>query len=175
MSTLAVNAVQNLSGGHSITGMGKILQVQSATKSDTFSIATTMNGTAGFSDITGMTVNITPSSTSSKIMVWAISRVSCPNHANTRLVRGSTGIAIGDADGNRTRTSTGEQYNCGDSYMSQDSPIMYLDSPSSTSTLTYKLQIACASTAYFNRIENDSNALNYSRPACTITVMEVAA
>ena len=152
---------------------GKVGQVVSTTKTNTFSISATMNGSAGFSDITGMSVTITPSSSSSKVMVWAISRVGAPNHANVRLVRGSTAIAVGDTDGSRTRTGTGECYNLGNSYRSMDSTIMYLDSPSTTSATTYKLQIACASTSYFNRTVYDDNHLVGVRPASTITVMEI--
>jgi len=43
----------------------KVLQVVSATKTDTFSTSST-----SFVDVTGLTANITPSSTSSKIMVF---------------------------------------------------------------------------------------------------------
>jgi len=50
-----------------------------------------------------------------------------------------------------------------------------LDSPGTTSSTTYKMQIACASTAYFNRQESDSDHLVYNRSASAITVMEVAA
>ena len=165
------NAITN--GAGYITSGGKVGQVVSTTKSNTFSVGTTMNGSAGFTDVTGMSVTITPTSSSSKIMVWAISRVGAPNHANVRLVRGSTAIAVGDTDGIRTRTSTGECYNLGNSYRSMDSSIMYLDSPSTTSATTYKLQIATASPSYFNRTVYDDNHLVGVRPASTITVMEI--
>ena len=175
MSTLAVNAIENLSGAHDITGMGKILQVVQTTKTDTFSVATTMNGTAGWTDITGMSVNITPSSASNKVLIMTTGRVSATNHTVVRLMRGSTPIAIGDQEGSsRTRSSTGDLGVSG-GYQNQNASIIWLDSPSTTSQVTYKMQIASANTSYFNRQVSDSDHIVYNRSASAITVMEVAA
>ncbi len=175
MSTLAVNTIQNISGGSTIANVGKIIQVVQTTKTDTFSIAATMNGSAGWSDITGMSVSITPGSSSNKILIMTTGRVSCTNHTVVRLLRGSTAIAIGDAEGsNRTRSSTGDLNVSGGS-RNQNANIIWLDSPGTTSSTTYKMQIACASTAYFNRQESDSDHLVYTRSASVITVMEVSA
>jgi len=175
MSTLAVNAVQNLSGASSITGVGKILQVVQTTKTDTFSVATTMNGSAGWTDITGMSVNITPSSASNKILIMTTGRTSATNHTVVRLLRGSTAIAIGDQEGsNRTRSSTGDLGVSG-GYQNANASIIWLDSPSTTSQVTYKMQIASANTSYFNRQVSDSDHLVYTRSASVITAMEVAA
>tara|TARA_R100001082_G_scaffold83741_1_gene50472 strand:- start:67 stop:585 length:519 start_codon:yes stop_codon:yes gene_type:complete len=172
MSTLAVNAIQNLSGAHSITGMGKILQVQSVTKSDVY---TNSSNPDTWTDITGMSVSITPSSSSNKVLVYAISRVSCNNHASCAIKRDSTLIAVGDADGSRRPTSVGEQYDLGNSYRSMDSPIMYLDSPSSTSSLTYKMCFWAGQTFYFNRTRYDTNSASVARPTSGITLMEIGA
>ena len=175
MSTLAVNAVQNLSGASSITGVGKILQVVQTTKTDTFSISATMNGSAGWSDITGMSVNITPGSSSNKILIMTTGRISATNHTVCRLLRGSTAISIGDQEGsNRTRSTTGDVGVSG-GWQNQNVSIIVLDSPSTTSQVTYKIQLACANTTYFNRQASDDDHLVYTRSASTITAMEVAA
>jgi len=160
-------------GGLPAGASGGIIQVVQTTKTDTFSVSTTMNGSAGFTDITGMSVSITPSSASNKILIMTTGRVSCTNHAVVRLMRGSTAIAIGDAEGsNRTRSSTGDLGSSG-GWQNQNADIIWLDSPSTTSSTTYKMQIACASTAYFNRQGSDSDHIIYNRSASVITVMEV--
>tara|TARA_R100000329_G_scaffold62766_1_gene55925 strand:- start:608 stop:961 length:354 start_codon:yes stop_codon:yes gene_type:complete len=99
-----------------------------------------------------------------------------------KVLRGSTDIGIGDADGNRPRCGFrmygSNVYNgnhCG-SYQ-----FIFLDSPATTSATTYKLQTAGESgtsyPVYLNRTLNDSNNdYNYrGRPISTMTVMEVSA
>ena len=71
---------------------GKILQVQSTVKTDSFS-----SNSSSFVDITGLSVSITPSSTSSKILVFSNFSVSGDTWNSGRgiafnLVRGSTNI-----------------------------------------------------------------------------------
>ena len=184
MSTIATTNIKHASSSSNnivLTSDGKanipghIIQVVQTTKTDVVSISTTMNGSAGFTDISGMSVSITPASSSNKILIMTTGRVSSTNHVYVRLMRGSTPIAIGDAEGsNRTRASTGELSSTSGNH-NQNANIIWLDSPSTTSSTTYKMQIACASTAYFNRPEADSDHIVYSRSASAITVMEVAA
>ena len=156
---------------------GKILQVVQAVKTDTFS--TTTNTLV---DITGLSLSITPSSTSSKILI----NVSF-NHSITttnrwmqfQLVRNSTAIYLGDADGNRTRASIFTSYTGANYNVITNSNIVYLDSPNTTSATTYKLQCNSQSdsTPYLviNRSKDDSNANYGGRSASSITAMEVAA
>lgn len=175
MSTLAVNTIQNISGGSTIANVGKIIQVVQTTKTDTFSVATTMNGSAGWTDITGMSVSITPGSSSNKILIMTTGRISATNHTVCRLLRGSTAIAIGDQEGSsRTRSSTGDVGVAG-GWQNQNVNIIWLDSPGTTSSTTYKIQLAGANTTYFNRQASDSDHLVYTRSASTITAMEVSA
>ncbi len=83
---------------------GSILQVLSTTKTDTFT--TTTSGT--FVDITGLSVTITPRSTSSKILIIADTQMSGNELFFIQLVRGSTAIKVGDSDGsNRVECSQG--------------------------------------------------------------------
>jgi hypothetical protein len=150
---------------------GKVLQVVSTTKTDTFTTTST-----SFTDVTGLTVAITPSSTSSKILVLMNSSVG--NSAGTwvtqiRLLRESTSISIGDAAGSRGRV-TGHS-RTGDNAETQNISISFLDTPSSTSEQTYKVQMyAQGNTAVLNRTGVDTDAAHFGRTASTITVMEIA-
>ena len=158
---------------------GRVLQVVSTTKTDSFSTSAT-----SMADVTGLSVSITPSASTSKILVLLTLNLYGQN-ANSgaayQLVRGSTAIGIGDVAGSRPQASGSMAYiaNADSSTAISGS---FLDSPSTTSSTTYKIQVVCgaapnAGVAYVNRTQNDTNANNYynARTASTITVMEIAA
>lgn len=151
---------------------GKILQVVSTTKTDTFTISTANSSAPA--DITGLSATITPASTSNKILVTAqITVGGTTSHTNLVIDRDGTDIAKGDAAGSRQQLTTGEGIAASASIGSAN--INFLDSPSSTSALTYKIQANNnGSTTYINRTgtDNDNNA--YGRFVSTITVMEIA-
>jgi hypothetical protein len=147
---------------------GSILQVLSTAKTDTFSTASTT-----FTDVTGMSVTITPRSTSSKILIMVGAQVSMSGADCTtvKVLRGSTDIFIGDAAGSRPRVSSSKSFT---SNGIEAAPIIYLDSPATTSATTYKLQMRLASgTAYLNRSSADGDNSAHPRAASSITVMEV--
>lgn len=153
---------------------GSVLQVVSTTKTDTFSTTST-----SLVDVTGLSLSITPSSASNKILVTCAVSVGTPNtnFAYINLVRGSTSLCVGDASAGRP-SATGMSF-AGVSNEGNITtlPINFLDSPSSTSALTYKIQIRCATAgnAYINRSSRDSASTDYDvRLASTITVMEIA-
>lgn len=154
-------------------GGGKVLQVVSTAKTDTFSTSST-----SFVDVTGLSVSITPSSATSKILVIAhiVSSGSISvNNAVLKLVRASTDISIGDAASNRRRVSAYSSTESG--YVALSSTISFLDSPSTTSSTTYKIQQSCLTggNAYINRTSIDTDATDFARGASTITVMEIGA
>ena len=98
-------------------------------------------------------------------------------HVHFKLLRGSTDILKGDAASNRIRatTSTGPIRNTS---QSENFSIQYLDSPSSTSQQTYKIQMQNQQgsvTSYINRSGADTDNSTFSRNTSTITVMEVLA
>ena len=66
--TFTVPSGVTLTNNGTASGFGKVLQVVQTVKTDTFSRAST-GGDVG--DITGLSVSITPSSTSSKVLVFA--------------------------------------------------------------------------------------------------------
>jgi hypothetical protein len=155
---------------------GSILQVVSTTKSDTFSTSST-----DFVDVTGLSVSITPSSTSNKILVLVNltgDGTAGDTRAVYRLVRGSTVIAQGDAAGSRPR-GFGGIYHPSDTNTVESISAVHLDSPASTSEQTYKVQASegnnTASSVYVNRASSWADAAGHVATISTITVMEVAA
>jgi hypothetical protein len=157
-------------------GGGKVLQVVSTTKTDTFSTSS-----ATFTDVTGLTVSITPAATSSKVLV--IASVVWTNVGGTgdnfygRLMRDTTSLHVGTGSiGSRVAASFGGDSTGANSKYT--SSINYLDSPSSTSALAYHIEARSQSssgTVYINRSATDSDGLPYSRLASTITAMEIEA
>ena len=188
-SILKVDQLQD-SGGNAIitsdgsgnittgTGMGKVLQVVSTTKTDTFS--TTAGGSSP-ATITGLTATITPSSTSSKILVMPNINVGSDgdNHIAITIFRGTTAICIGDTAGNRPRASfTASLDSTGHTWLTQSASQNFLDSPNTTSATTYSLKIGGngATAMYINKSSRDNNLANEdSRYASTITLMEISA
>ena len=177
MSTLKVDTIQD-SGG---TAYGFIKQVVSTTKYDVFSEAFTSIGEG--SNITGFSVSITPSSTSSKVLLTGFMSVgtnSSSFHAlGYRIYRGGTLLNVGDADGNRARTTGGTNFGNGGNRSPSTVAINFLDSPSTTSSVTYNVrfynQYAANTTLYLNRGGNTENNSGRTRATSTITAMEVAA
>lgn len=152
---------------------GKILQVIQTTKTDTFSTTS-----ATYTDITGMSVSITPSATTSRIMI--IAQISAHAHNTTgpfTLLRGSTEIFRADAAGSRTRATTASAPDTA-AVSLESSVVLYVDSPSTTSSTTYKIQTAAidgGGTVFINRSQNDFDASNRPRGASSIIVMEIGA
>jgi len=148
-------------------------------KTDTTSFVSTNTNT--FVDISGMSVSITPTSSSNKILVFYTANAS-QNAAATihlRLIRGSTSIFQGDAAGNRLGSTQVWRPNSSQ-YAFDIGPMtgMFLDSPATTSSTTYKLQatlgVTYSGTFYLNRPYDDTNADYSGRTASSITVMEVS-
>jgi hypothetical protein len=149
---------------------GSVLQVVSASKSDTFSTSST-----SFTDITGLSLSITPKFTTSKILVFMAVQVSTNgvDAPMVQIVRNSTAIGIGDARGSRTR-NTSQGIFTSNSVSSLTG--ITLDSPSTTSATTYKLQIRIdSSTAYVNTQSATADGTYHGTNYSTIMVMEVAA
>lgn len=150
-----------------------VLQVVSSPKTDSF---TTTSGS--YVDVTGLSVSITPTSSSSKILVMFSVSAGIPGdimHGYLTLVRGSTEIFKADTAGSR-RSATAvvnTATQCQFTYAG-----MYLDSPATTSATTYKIQALSSNgnTLCINRSARDTNLLDYDgRSVSSITVMEIAA
>lgn len=182
MSTLKTDAIQTTAGKPILNSTGSILQVIQAVKTDTFSTSN-----FSFADVTGLSVTITPSSSSSKILVMAEMKVGSNIDYSTsiRLVRGSTAIYLGDLNGSRTQVSSWvtNYFNATSStygYAMIPASIIYLDSPATTAATTYKIQLSSytGNTSYVNRSHQwqQGGASGYDGcPPSSITVMEVSA
>jgi len=159
---------------------GKVLQVVSTAKTDTFSTSS-----ASMTDLTGVSQTITPSSTSNKILVIvSISYGYSTTGTNPRflLLRNSTAICVGGAAGSRPRFTTGgnsgADVNAATLLALSSIQVTFLDSPATTSSVTYKMQGASsAGVLYLNRSGTDADNTNSvsARAATTITLMELSA
>ena len=153
--------------GATVTGLsaGKVLQVVSALKNDTFS-----SNSTSFFDITGLSASITPSSTSNKILVMAM--VGCSGSgsytAELNLVRDSTNIAQ-PSGGSAPATGKIVQRH---SDVVEMVPLIFLDSPSSTSSLTYKVQGRSSHTSLTLAI-NYMTASSGHTTVSSLTLMEI--
>jgi hypothetical protein len=151
---------------------GKILQVFSTP----IIVATASTTSTSFVDITGMTVDITPVSASNKVLVSfsLMTGVTFNEFYKVTLLRDTTEIFRGDAAGSRARVTISGTV--GTAFVDNKS-MTYLDSPSTTSATTYKLQWAAKSgdTIYLNRSVTDTDDTSHQRSVSSITVMEVAA
>ena len=177
MSELRTNRIVPRDGLPSGSSGGNI-QVKSATKTDTQSIS----GAGSSADITGLSVSITPTRADSKILVmYSVNTGATEGGYNgaINLFRDSTQIYLGDAASNRARVSNlisisntggGTDYNM--VHLSGH----HLDSPSTTSATTYKLQLKNLSSEslYINQSKNDGDQTYIARTASSITVMEIS-
>lgn len=153
---------------------GSILQVVSTTKTDTFSASVATTAVSG--DVTGLTASITPQASSSKILVSVHLSAAVDATVYSALYRDGSIILRGDAAGSRQRVATAM---IGNAFFLTTTPIVYLDSPASTSSLTYSVRLSHSSnstvTVYVNRGPTDTDNGQTGRYASTITLMEVAA
>ena len=162
-------AANSVTSGKLASGVGgKILQVKQTFKNDT---ASTSSGS--FSDISGLTVSITPSATSSKVLYKGSLYLAYTGaEGNFRLKRtiGGTATDIGvssvlddDADGT---------FAIGGSSLYLTANFEFLDSPNTTSAITYGIKWHMHSgTMYLNRTWDN----NWFHGVSSITAMEVSA
>ena len=176
-SILKVDTLQDASGTGTPYIKDAVLQVKSTASSQITHISTQDVKT----DILGLSVSITPKSTSSKILVQVH-----VNHGGTNvntygsgfIVRDSTEIAIGS-------TATGNQQNVSfalsasgftnETYKLRNASMTFLDDPQTTSSITYKVQARMDANPdlYINRSGTDASADYGQRGVSTITVMEI--
>jgi len=150
-------------------------------KTDTFTTTSTT-----FTDVTGLTATITPSLSTSKILVIAnVSfSISVPGSsgraAQIRLTGGGAENYVGDAVGSRLSVAaqTGENLTGSHdvSRGEQNATLVYVSSPNTTSPVTFKVQMRQNNgTGVVNRTGNDGDNVFYNRTASSITAIEVAA
>ena len=181
-SIIKVDQIQTAAGGTptaadlGLNTTGSVLQVVQSVRDNGFSFAS-----SSFTDLTGLSVSITPSSTANKILITCMvhATAASDNHSIAyRVLRDSTAVGVGEADGSRKQASFMDATHGGGDHLAP-ACYTYLDSPSTTSAITYKIQAASESggNAEINRNENSNNNdadAKFARPISTITVMEIA-
>ena len=197
MSTVRVTNIQHPSSGSANIELGSdgsvVLpagftggigtNVVQAVKTDTFSASVGLASLSG--DVTGLTATITPTSTSSKVLV--IVSLAGARSANGSIAAtiyrdigggGATRIANGDDDGNRV----GASFAVGKADNNTEygtSTFSFLDSPATISAITYSIRLShwqsSTATVYVNRSADNSDIGRAWPTASTITAIEVAA
>ena len=188
MSTLKVNNVEDLGADPVVTNgvlvkaalpSGSILQVVTVEITDTF---TTSSLT--FTDVTGLSVSITPTADTSKILVFMDVKAGSFESGtfsatHLQLLRDSTVIGSGVGAGSRVAAIgmvlTDTRFNTSSDIYSEHSTV--LDSPATASAVTYKVQARAALSgdlATINRSGSDADNAATARVASRIILMEVA-
>ena len=177
-SQLRVDKILPVDGAPT-NGGGGIIQVKQTVKTDTFS---TLNET--FTDVTGLSVSITPKFSTSKIMVsysgCGGSGTNRVGHIRLARVIGgttTTDIFIGDQSG-ASQAQASSSFVQSNTYFVSSFSGTFIDSPSTTSAVTYKLQLAAGDQDYqvhFGRSHDNNNEFSRSTTPSQITVMEISA
>ncbi len=147
----------NIPSGQTLAAPGHIIQVVQATKNTVTDTTSTT-----FVD-SGLTATITPTSSSSKILVIADFACAATNNSAgmvIQLLRGSTQLFY-----------KGDAYSTAGGHYGTDS-FHHLDSPATTSATTYNIQFlsqSASTTCQFNPTYG-----GYPNPTCHITLMEIA-
>lgn len=150
---------------------GKVLQVVSTNKTDAFTTTST-----SFTDVTGLSVSLTPATTSSKVLVIVNLKISNSSYTEgtiVTLLRGSTEIANSTSNGFDRLARYNDQGSTSPQMVyTHNATINFLDSPSTTSSTTYKIQMKVSGgTGTLNRPGYDTAIWGTS----TITVLEIGA
>jgi hypothetical protein len=155
-----------------IAGIGT--NIVQTVKTDTFTTTSTT-----FANITGLSVDITPTSATSKVLlILHLGQVD--GDATDRIVggdvtRGGTPIGIGAADGSRRQGGWAVGVPSGTN-RPQMASWSFLDSPGVATSVTYQARAQInAGTAYFNRSQVDGNSTSFIRTIMAITAIEVKA
>jgi hypothetical protein len=184
LSEDVADAVADALDGVVAAGIGS--NVVQAVKTDTFSNSFVVGSGIAQVEVTGLNVTITPSSTSSKVLVIATVSGSSSVRSgiiDVRLAKGGNAIggALGNVSGTNRFALTHRQSAIGNNGGDiAEATIVYLDSPGVASATTYS--IFCVSpddsstqTVYINRSNTDTDSFSFRRTISTITAIEVAA
>ncbi len=154
-------------------GGGKVLQVVQTV----VSVATASTTSASMVDVTGMTVDITPSATTSKILVFVDMKGSATGTGSAfGLMRDSTAIYAGATASSRT-VGSGQLFTGSHDVNSATAIFLDPNTPADTVTaITYKVQWETnGGTFYLNRGATDTDGDSWARLSSSITVMEIGA
>lgn len=137
----------------------------------------TLSTQSAWTDITGMSLNITPSSETSKILLLGQASIGTTSYSDVatcvRLMRDTTPICVGDTAGSRTPCTVGQGH-CWQSSDINTIPFVFVDSPSTTSSTTYKVQYykSYAGNLYLNRSSTDTDSSSFPRTLSNLIAIE---
>jgi len=158
---------------------GSVLQVVQVTKTAGQTLSLNPANLGTISEFTG---TITPSSTSSKILVTVVLNISKGNTQGSFAILNRDGSyipdAAGDASGSKRSVSSFGGADLTDSRSGNNQVINYLDSPDTTNEISYTISVGHNGTSarniYINRQAIDDNNAYNVRAICTMTLMEIA-
>ena len=175
MSQLRTNSIVPVGGIPAGASGGGIIQCVSTTKTDAFT-----STSSSFVDITGMSVSITPRSTSNKIYIIVSVHLSGETWDGGQmfinLVRNSTNISQGGSGSsvNATGMYNGWANNTGNTYGNIGPvSINFIDSPSTTSGTTYKIQGRIITAGYSWHVNRIATGTAFG-VSSSITAMEIS-
>lgn len=172
---------QYTAGGWSPVGAtGSVLQVVSTTLNTTFSFSG--GGAGSWTSVTGLSASITPKSSTSKIL-FIVNIVGGPSSqsyylAGSQVIRGATAVGVGATTAGYTSVAVGNMRTATDTNGGWVMAYNFLDSPATTSSTTYQVQMLGESGISYkiNTTGADTASQGYStRSQSTITLMEIAA
>jgi hypothetical protein len=171
---VATAAAWNVLTNDVIAHQASLVNIKQTALTSAFGTAVATATTTG--DIAGLTVAITPSANTSKILVSAFLSldIDLSNLVYALLHRDGVAIGVGDASGSRARVTSGFLPSAN---MPGLLSLSFLDSPATTSSVTYSVRLRTSSggtrTIYVNRGPGDADNGSTSRAISTITVQEV--
>lgn len=152
-----------------------ILQALSTVKTDVFSESLAAESWSG--DITGLSLSITPASTSSVILVIPTLAVQSTNRVAAGIYRDGSIVLSGDAAGNREPTTFGRMSDGGSSGNIFNMSGTLPDTPNTTNEVTYTVRLYNASGSghdvYLNRSRANNNVAAETRPVSGLVLMEI--
>jgi hypothetical protein len=169
--TITIPSGATITNSGTATGFGRVLQVVSDTDN-----ANTVVSSTSYAD-TGLTASITPSSASNKILILVSQDFQIERTAGTdgaqggfKLLRDATTLYTGSDDGNSfgVRNYAGSANNA---ILNFNWHFSLVDSPNTTSAITYKTQTRTYSANSTIRLNNQINGTSIS----CITLLEIKA
>ena len=160
---------------------GKILQVVSTTKNDTFSASVTAGNTTA---VTGLSASLTCSDAANSVLVIVhlgmVSNAAGDTTCSAFVQADSTSILVGATAGSRTPVGQA-QYGSITGQLGANTTglhIVGVYSPASTSAISYTVHLhnydGSTNTMYVNRSHTDSDSATYPRAASSLILLEVA-
>ncbi len=168
------------------SGFGKIGQMVTTTFTGTESTTVNLSSANSYTN-SSLTASITPTATSSKILVLCTVNAGSSSGSNgchigrfTMTISSTTTAEFrGDAASNRKRNSSGRGNESAGSATILTKNFNFVLSPSTTSATTITYQFATrgggSGTSYINRTHDDGDSTEDGRTASALTLMEILA